>query len=119
VETGIIINNLTLRPRSDGTLLLIDLASTGNAAYRGTLTAVLRGADGGVVGSVDEQFTVEFTLRKGLMLPKLSPGRYRLEVESKSVKRGGASDVVIPAPTLRNVYELSVTPDRIDASLQE
>jgi hypothetical protein len=70
---------------------------------------VLRAADGSVIKRVEDQFTTEFSLREALRFPKLAPGRYSLDLEAVSTKKGGANDAVIPAPTVRKTYDISTS----------
>lgn len=109
VQTGIEFTGITARNESDATVALLDTKRTGNSAYRGTLTAVVKRPDGSEVSRFEEQYTTEFQLRKRIQLPKLSEGSYTLEVESKSVKRGSANDAVIASPTVSKTYALTVS----------
>jgi hypothetical protein len=118
VETGIAFDGMQGRISGENTLLLVDMRRTGNSAYRGTLKATVRDAQGSAVAQASEQFTAEFTLRKGIILPRLSDGTYTVELESESVKKGGANEAVIPAPTVKQGYKLTVSGSRLDVGLQ-
>jgi P pilus assembly chaperone PapD len=118
-STGIDFLNFSATSTAKGALGLIDLKRLGNSAYRGTLAWSLRDADGREIAKADDQYTVEFTLRKGLALPRLAPGAYTIEVESKSVKKGAANDVVIAAPTVRKVYAMNVSAAGIQTAVKE
>ena len=107
MQTGIAVEGVALKDIGEGTLALIDVKRLGNCAYRGTLAAVLRGADGSVIKRVEDQFTTEFALREALRFPKLAPGSYSLDVEAVSTKKGGANDAVISAPTVKKTYDIS------------
>jgi P pilus assembly chaperone PapD len=113
VETGIVINAPVARQTSEGTLLLFDMQRVGNSAYRGTVSGTIKQSDGTEVARAEEQYTVEFALRKRLLLPKLQDGSYVLVIESQSVKKGGANEAVIPAPTVTQAYDLTVTGARV------
>lgn len=119
LETGIRFNAVQAQNDSPNALLLLDLQRTGNSAYRGTLHAVLRDAGGDTVTSTSDQYTAEFNLRKAIRLPRLADGSYTLEIESQSVKRGGANDAVIPAPDVARRYALDVSGDRILVAAKE
>jgi len=119
MQTGIDVEHVRLQNNGGGTRVLIDLKRLGNAAYRGTLSAVLRSADGSVLKRVEEQFTTEFTLRKSFPLPNMQPGNYSIDVESIAVKKGGANDAVIPAPAVRKVYDVIVSAGGFTVSIRE
>lgn len=113
VQTGIEFEGISAKNGPDAALALLDTKRTGNAAYRGTLTTVLKRSDGSELARSEEQYTTEFRLRKRIQLPKLSDGTYTLEVESKSVKRGSANDAVLNAPTVTKTYALTVSKSEI------
>lgn len=117
--TGIGFDSLMLRRNGERTLGLLDVTRSGNSAYRGTLAARLLDAEGKELAKVEEQYTVEFSLRKTIDLPPLASGLYTLEIESKSVKKGAANDAVIAAPTVRKVYALTVSASGIESSVRE
>lgn len=118
VQTGIEFEGLTARNEGEATVALLDTKRTGNSAYRGTLVAVLKGADGSEVARTEEQFTTEFKLRKRLQFPKLSEGSYTLELESKSVKKGAANEAVIPSDPVSKTYALTVSKTGIQTALK-
>lgn len=107
ISTGIEFAGAHARSINDTAMVFLDLNRTGNSAYRGTVSATLRNASGAEVARVDQQFTAEFKLRMCLRFPHLADGDYTLDVEAKSVKKGGANDAVIPAPTVRRSYRVS------------
>jgi P pilus assembly chaperone PapD len=117
--TGINFDTLTVRKIGAETRALLDVTRSGNSAYRGTLTTLLRAADGSQVANTETQYTVEFALRKGIALPSLALGSYTLEVESRSIKKGSANDAVIQAPSMRKVYMLTVTGSGIETTVKE
>ncbi len=119
MQTGVDVENVRLQNNGSGTRVLIDLKRRGNAAYRGTLSAVLRSADGSIIKRVEEQFTTEFTLRKSFLLPNMQPGNYSIDVESVAVKKGGANDAVISAPVVKKVYDVIVSADGFIVSNRE
>jgi hypothetical protein len=107
--TGLIFNGIAGRRIKDTALVLMDMSRSGNSAYRGTVTAIVREPGGREVARVEQQFTAEFSLRLGLRIPHLLNGEYTLELEAQSVKKGGASEAVIPAPTVDKYYKLIAT----------
>lgn len=119
VETGIALEGFSVRRTEKGLLALADLRRLGNAAYRGTLRLQVRTPDGEEVASAEEQFTSEFTVRRGLRLPLLPPGSYRVEATLVSTKKGGANDAVLPAPTVQQQYDLLVSPTDINVTARE
>lgn len=116
VETGIEFQAISASTNSVGTVVLVDLHRLGNSAYRGTLNAMLSAADGTEIIRLGEQFTAEFGLRKALRFPVLSAGRYSLKLESVTVKKAGANDAVINAPTVWRVYDFDVATSGIQIS---
>jgi P pilus assembly chaperone PapD len=118
-STGVTFGQLLLQKGKDETLGLLDLARTGNSAYRGTLTATLRSADGKDVATVQDQYTVEFSFRKALHFPSLPDGDYLLSIESQSVKKGSAIDAVIPAEPVRKDYAFTVDGSNITITRQD
>lgn len=106
VSTGITFDAVEGRRTNDTTTLLLDMNRSGNSAYRGTIAITLRDASGRDVARDEQQFTAEFGLRLGFHFPRLADGSYTLHVESQSVKRGGANEAVIPAPTAMKNYSL-------------
>ena len=118
VETGIAFDGMQARMNGENTLLLVDMHRTGNSAYRGTLKGVLRDSRGAVAAETGEQFTAEFSLRRTLLLPRVPDGSYTLELEAESVKKGGANEAVIPAPTARQQYRLTVNGSTINVGLE-
>jgi hypothetical protein len=105
-STGITLDGVQGRKINDTTIVLVDMNRSGNSAYRGTLRTVIHAADGAEIARAEQQFTAEFALRLGFRFPRLADGNYTLDVESESVKKGGANDAVIPAPTVTKHYSL-------------
>jgi fimbrial chaperone protein len=66
VRTGVTVDSASAAPsvRGDSVRVVADLTRQGNAAYLGRLTLELVGADGRVLGTVDEDLAVYRSLRK-------------------------------------------------------
>lgn len=116
ISTGITLDTIGARQVKDTTLLLLGMNRTGNSAYRGTLTAIIHGADGAEAAREQQQFTAEFGLRLGLRFPHLANGSYTLDVAAESIKKGGANEAVIPAPTVSKHYRMTKAGDSITIS---
>jgi hypothetical protein len=113
ISTGIEFDTVGAQRVKDTTLLVLGMNRTGNSAYRGTLTAVIHGADGAEAARDEHQFTAEFGLRLGFRFPRLNDGTYTVDLEATSIKKGGANDAVIPAPTVMHHYKLAQAGDSL------
>lgn len=110
VETGIAITSLAARHvDSNLSLVVADLGVTGNSAYRGTVQAVLRSADGSRLDTASEQVTVELNRRQALPFRRIAEGTYRLDVSSRAVFTGTAMESVLAAPPVEQSYDLVVS----------
>ncbi len=118
-ETGVILDDVTVKHSNKGILVLADMRRQGNSAYRGTMRLRVRNAEGGEIVQSDKQFTTEFSLRSGIHLPQLPPGSYLLEIELVSVKKGAANDVVLTAPTIKKLYDVTISPTNIHVQARE
>ncbi len=115
VETGVAISNVQARRVDTNLMVMIDTRRLGNAAYRGTLKAVLRGADGSDLAAREDEFTNEHELRNVLNFTNvpLPEGRYKLDIESRSVRTGTVSEMVLAAPPVTRSYSLLVSGSEI------
>lgn len=118
VVTGITIDTALARPMEKDILLLVDFSRTGNSAYRGTLKTTIRNDGNEVVARHEVQFTTEYRLRQGVMIPRLDDGSYTLEFECVSIKKGAANDAVIEAPTVSGVYRMEIGPTGVSITKQ-
>lgn len=118
IETGIELQSISARQDTNGCRLLVDTHRSGNSAYRGTLFATVKSADGSSIATAREPFTTEFELRQALKLPRLNDGNYTVDLECRSVKGGTAADAVIPAATVNRSYELHIAGERVELSPQ-
>lgn len=111
VETGVAISNVQARRADSNLLVMVDTRRLGNAAYRGTIKAMVRGADGSDLGSREDEFTNEHELRNVLNFANLSlpEGRYKLDIESRSVRTGTVSEMVLAAPPVARSYNMVVS----------
>lgn len=104
VATGVSFDDLAIRTAPSGQMAVVRLTRGGNSAYRGTLYTKIRDGGGDVVARNESQFTVETVLDKGIEIPSLPDGNYSLEVEARTVKKGGANDAVIAAEPVARTF---------------
>lgn len=104
--TGIEIDSIGAVTVHNAARVHLDLRRTGNSAFRGTITGIIRGLDGVELARVSDQFTVEFALRKTLLLPVTSGQVYNVEVLIEPKKEGAAADVVLPSKPVSRRYRL-------------
>lgn len=108
VQTGMSFEGISTRRDSTTTKLLVDMKRQGNSAYRGTIFGKLRRPDGSEIELPESSFTMEFAIRQVIPLPALSDGTYSLVLEARSVRKGSAAEVTLPAPTVTQQFELVV-----------
>lgn len=119
VETGIAIDDISAQRIDSGFTLLVDTRRLGNAAYRGTLRATVRGVDGKEILVREREFTNETKLRNSFNLTEIPEGTYDLEIESRSIRTGNNADAVLSAPLVMKSYRLSVSPSDVSVASRE
>lgn len=92
----------------------LGLRPTGNSIYRGTLFSTIRSDAGAEVATSETQFVSEVPYVYPLSFPKLLPGSYTLDIESRTVRKGTAADAVIAGPPTRKAFQLTVTASTVE-----
>ena len=106
VSTGVRLTGLAVGVERDSLALRPHLTRIGNAAYLGTLRAVLRDASGHVVASLASPLAVYYDMAPRLTAPLpvagLPAGTYRVEVEAAAEREDIAPELVLTSPPERS-----------------
>jgi hypothetical protein len=115
VSTGLRIDSALCMRRDTSSMLLVDISPLGNAAYRGTITALLVSEpDGAPVDSVALPFVAETPLRLRLLTRSLAHGSYRLNLSCGAVLPGSAAESVLPCPPVARSYSVTSSGAGVD-----
>jgi len=108
VNTGLAVKNLDVRQNQGMLELRPRLERTGNAPFLGSMFAKLKDARGNVVAETQSTTTVYFEeiRRMDLLLDKVTPGTYTLELSFETRRNDMAADDLVQAP--RIVHETKV-----------
>lgn len=110
VQTGVAVSGLRTALVGDSLAVWARLTQLGNAAFIGTVRAVLVDASDRTRAALKAPIHVFNTMqpRYALSIGALAPGRYRLKLELSSEREDLAPELVLPSPTVRDSVEVSV-----------
>jgi P pilus assembly chaperone PapD len=110
VRTGVALSELRAARVGDSLAVWCRLTQQGNAAYIGTVHAVLSDSAGRVVSELKAPIGVYYTMvpRYALPLGALAPGHYRLRLELSTDREDLAPEVLLPSPSVRDSVEVRI-----------
>lgn len=107
-KTGVELGSVQGSIRDSNLVLLVDTRRLGNSAYRGALEATILNPDGSKAAFTGTEFTVTYTRRLKLTVPRLREGQYSLELKTLAQRHGSAAELVLPAEGVLQKHQLSV-----------
>jgi len=110
VSTGVTLTDLHAAAKGDSLELRIHLVRRGNAAFVGTLRAVLVDSSGKAVGKFSWPQAVYFEMapRFAVPLTGLGSGHYRLRLEVTSDREDVPPEAILPIPPLRDSVDVAI-----------
>jgi P pilus assembly chaperone PapD len=110
VATGLVLDSARATVEADSIVARVRMARTGNAAFVGSLRAVVRDSAGVVRATATLPLGVYYTIEPRLAIPRtgLASGRYSLELDAVSARPDVAAGSLLPISPVRTTTTVTI-----------